>query len=235
MIYRRFAFLCAAGALLSASHTFAAPIIDGSLDAAYGAAKATVAFDPTVPDSNFQAPTAGSNTTAYSIYLLDTGGMYYGFLKSATVTNLPFANLYFDLDPQNGNGSDFGIEITNSRAFIPAAGAPPFAAVPGLTFAVSADGTGIEFAFSNTAFETALAGLSYASGQQFATDGSDVVLRLSQSFGFSVQGGDTFGDARLGEVTLDDATAAAVPEPESLALLGLGVGALAIARRRKAR
>lgn len=222
-------------ALLSAlvsTAVVAAPVLDGAYDAAYGAAKSTVDFNSDAPTSNFAAPTNQSNTTSYSIYLLDQGGFYYGFLKSSTVTGLAFANLYFDLDPQNANGSDIGIEVTNSRAFI-AGGDGTYAPVSGLQFVVSADGTGIEFVVPNATFTTAIPGLNYAPGQQFATDGSSVVLRLSQSFGYSVAGGATYGDNRLGAVTL--VGAAAVPEPETLGILGLGLAALAVSRRRRSK
>ncbi len=213
-----------------AGSSLAAPVIDGNYDAAYGAPKSTVLYNPVAPESNFGTPTNGSDTTAYSVYLLDQGGFYYGFLKATTNTGLSFANLYFDIDPANGNGSDIGIEVNNSRVFV-AGGNGAYAPAPGIQFVVSADGTGIEFKVANSVFEGALAGLSYAPGQQFATDGGTVVLRLSQAFGYSVAGGATYGDNRLGAVTL--VGAAAVPEPGTVAMLGLGVGALALSRRRR--
>ena len=225
----RTSLLAAAWLVASVSTpSFAAPVLDGAYDAAYGAAKSTVLFNPVAPESNFGTPTNESDTTAYSIFLLDQGGFYYGFLKATTAAaGLSFANLYFDLDPQNNNGSDFGIEVTNGRAFIP--GVTGYAPVPGLQFIVSADGTGIEFVVPNSTFTTALAGLSYYP-DPLATTGGDVVLRLSQAFGYSVAGGATYGTDRLGSVTL--VGAAAVPEPETLAILGLGLAALAVTRRR---
>ena len=221
-------------ALLSAiasTTVVAAPVVDGILDASYGAAKSTVTFAAGTPESNFGSPTPFTDAVTYSIYLQDVGGNYYGLVKSSGGTGVgSFANLYFDIDPANGNGSDIGFEVTNSRAFV-AGGDGSYATIAGFQFALSGDGTGIEFVASNSAFTQAIAGLTYGAGQQFAASNGDVVLRLSQSFGYSVGGGPLYGDNRLGRVTLD-AGAAAVPEPSELAVLAIGLVALALARRR---
>ena len=57
-----------------------------------------------------------------------------------------------------------------------------------------------------------------------------ILTILSQSFGYSVAGGNAaYGPTQLGFVPL---AAAAVPEPETLALLGLALGAAALVRHR---
>ena len=106
-------------ASLTAAH--AAPVLDGS---GFGAPSATVTYDPNAPDGNFQAPTNASKYLGYQIYLKTDGAYYYGLLKAdPTQGSSPgaFANIYLDLDPANGNGSDLGFELsgTNADAFIP--------------------------------------------------------------------------------------------------------------------
>lgn len=200
---------------------FADPIVDGQYDAAYGAAKSSVTYVPGAPNSNFAAPTPFSDTASYDIFLTAGASSVYGYLHADRVTGLQFANLYFDLDPANNNGSDLGFEIgaNGVNAFVP--GVAGSVALSGISTAFSADGLGIEFALSNSLFTTPIAGLTYYDGQQFPTNGSAVTLRLSQSFGYSVAGGASYGADRLGSVTLG---AAAVPEPATWAMLLVGFG-----------
>lgn len=217
----------AAAALAGSAH--AAITVDGALDAQYGAPTSSVAFNAAAPTSNFGSPTNETNNVAYSIYLNDSDGFLHGFLQAAGATGgLDFANLYFDLDPANNNGSDLGFEVTNDRAFIP--GVSGYSAPLGLQFAFGTNS--LEFAIANSYFTGPIGGLSYYPGQEFPGAGDPVTLRLSQSFGFSVAGGDAYGDNRLGSVTIGGA----VPEPESWAMmiLGfLGVGSVLRARRRR--
>jgi MYXO-CTERM domain-containing protein len=215
---------------LFAGPASAAIILDGTYDVAYGAAKSSVAYDPAAPLGNFGTPGPTNQSAAYDIYLTTDATTVYGLIRADRVTGLQFANLYFDLDPANGNGSDLGFEITNDRAFVPGM-AGYSASLSGLTYALSADGLGIEFAIDNSLFTSAIAGLTYYPGQEFATAGTDVVLRLSQSFGYSVAGGASYGIGRLGSVTLG--ASSDVPAPASLALAVIGLGMLGFTRRRR--
>jgi hypothetical protein len=204
--------------------------IDGSLDAAYGATTATVAYNPAAPTSNFAAPTAASNAIGYTIHLTSDANYVYGFLQTfgpgASVGD--FANLYFDLDPANGNGSDIGFEVTNYRGFV--AGGSGYSPVA-LNFFAS--GGIVEFSIPNSYFLSAMTGLEsqYGVGFPFPSVGDQVTLRLSQSFGYSVAGGASYGPNRLGSVILGGG---AIPEPATWAMMLLGFGGVgALLRNRK--
>lgn len=220
-------------AVAAALPAYAAPVVDGALSGGeYGAATAVVTYNPAAPEGNFGAPTSESDAIGYSIYLNDTAGSLYGLLQTnpagGGLAVAAFANLYFDLDPQNGNGSDLGFEVGNHDAFIP--GIMGSVATPEITFATSADGGTFEFSIPNSDFTAPIAGLSYNPGQVFPDAANPtVVLRLSQSFGYSVAGGATYGTNRLGSFDV----AANVPEPASLTLFGVALAGIAVLRRRK--
>jgi hypothetical protein len=216
-------FSTLAGAALLASafagSAQASILLDGLYDSDYGAATAVVTADSAAPNGNFDSP-GTTNTIGYSIYLAEQGGSVYGLLRAnSDATGALWANLYFDLDPANNNGSDLGFEIANLRAFIP--GVDGYAPTPGVQFATSADNMGFEFSIPDSYFTAAIAGLTYNSGQVFPGPGGDIVLRLSQSFGYAVAGGATYGDTRLGEVAL---ATSATPLPAALPLLAGGLG-----------
>lgn len=209
--------------------------VDGTRDAAYGAATATVLTANAAPTSNFQTPT-NTATVGYDVYLTSQDGKYYGFLQfdaAAKSQVLGFANLYFDLNPTVDDGSDLGFELgqNSGTAFIPGKNDQP-----GFNTALSASdysfvftGNAIEFSLSNTLLSQAIPTLAYYPGQTFEPT---VTLRLSQSGSYSVAGGDTYGVDRLGAVTL----AGAVPEPATWGMMiaGFGLAGGALRSRRKA-
>jgi hypothetical protein len=212
-------------------------VVDGVFDADYGLAKSVVTYDPRAPLGNFDTPGTTNHAAGYSIYLKEQGGAVYGFMQatpapaSPTPFPLAFANLYFDLDRANGNGSDLGFEVTNKLAFVP--GQPGSVSSLGLSFMASADGTALEFSIPDALFTGPIAGLNYNPGQVFTAPGGDLVLRLSQSFGYSVAGGESYGADRLGVVTLQ---ASPVPGPiagASLPGLAMALGGFFAWRRRR--
>ncbi|MEK7494361.1 MAG: PEPxxWA-CTERM sorting domain-containing protein [Patescibacteria group bacterium] len=219
----------ALAALLSAPAS-AAITLDGLYDAAYGAPKSLVSYDPGAPLGNFAAPGTTNHAAAYAIFLASDATAVYGLLLGDRVSGLPFANLYFDIDPANNNGSDIGFEITNDRAFVPgiAGYSGPLA---GLSYALSGDGKSLEFSIQNALFTSAIPGLTYYGGQEFPSFGDFVTLRLSQSLGYSVAGGAPYGPNRLGAVTIQGP--AAVPEPATWAFLILGFGLTGVMLRRR--
>lgn len=211
----RFLILVAA-----ATCCFAAPLgVDGAYGSEWdGTTPTHVGYSPNAPSSNFQAPTNQSNAVAYDIYLRADNHYVYGLLvtlpglSGQAVGN--FTNLYFDTNPSVGDGSDLGFEITNSRAFIP--GVPGYSGpISGLTWVTGISPLATEFALPTSFFTADPLGMLFPT----ATEGK-IVLRMSQSFGYSAAGGGTYGDNRLGSVPL--AAGAPVPEPATYLLMGLG-------------
>ena len=212
--------------------SYASPIIDGMYDDDYGAPTATVLYSANAPEHNFDAPT-GLARAGYNIYLTSDANFVYGLIQATLAPQGiagTFANLYFDLDPAAGNGSDLGFEIgaTSIRAFAP--GVSGYAAVSGASAA--ANGQNVEFRIANSAFTGPIAGLFYEPTQTFAKAGDQVVLRLSQSLSYSVAGGPTYGPNRLGTVTIGAGTSPA-PEPASWLMMMAGFGLVGAALRRR--
>jgi hypothetical protein len=218
----------ALGAAMACAFASAAPVsIDGVIGAEWaGVSVATVAHDPSAPTSNFGAPGPTTQGASYSVRVRGDGSYIYVALQitgDAASSAGNFANLYFDSNPPAADGSDIGLEVTNGVYFIP--GVPgSYDASAYLTYDSTSHPGTIELAIANSFFTSGLKGSPVATG--------DVVLRLSQSFGYSVAGGATYGSTRLGSASVLPATS--IPEPTSLALTGIALSALAGWRRRRA-
>jgi hypothetical protein len=226
--------LTLAFALAGTAGAHAQVTVDGNYDAAYGTAKSVVTYNPAAPTSNFGTPGPSSNAIGYTIWLTSDADNVYGLFKASGPGAAAFTggNLYFDIDltEANGTGSDLGFQLasTHTNAFVPNESVN--VAVSGIQYAQSADGLSFEFSIANSLFLNQIAGINYDPGVVMPTLGTKIQLRLSQSYGYSVAGGASFGSNRLGEVILGG-----VPEPASWAMMlggfGLVGGAL---RRRKA-
>lgn len=230
---------CGAVVALGLASPAFAQSVDGILSPGEytGSTTAVIATDSDAPVGNFLAPTNVA-TAGYTIYLTDTSGSLFGLISQTGGSAVgPFANLYFDLNPTVGDGSDLGFKmgLNGVTAFIPGLdGQPGFSTLvnPSLfnTASVTANGlTTFEFRLSNSLFTSAIQGLNYYSGQTFEPL---VTLRLSQSLSYSVAGGPTYREDRLGTVAVSARTGA-VPEPASWAMMLIGFGGIGIALRRR--
>jgi hypothetical protein len=214
------------GAIALCSSALAQVGVDGSYGSEWsGVSSVHVTHDDNAPEGNFQSPGPTNKGAGYDVYLRSDSTYMYGLINGTDNLEASpgsFANLYFDLDPQNGNGSDWGMETTNNRSFVP--GQNGYYDLTGnLTFATTA--SSVEFALK---WSYLMDGSNpdvtfYGAGP--VAPGGKVTLRLSQSLGYSVAGGASYGPDRLGSVF------APVPEPASMSILGLGV--LGLIRRRR--
>jgi hypothetical protein len=178
---------------------------------------------------NFGTPSNLTDYNPYTIYTnADATNFYVGLESNGPINagNLDFANLYFSTNLTEG--STVGFEANNSRAFIPGgAGYTPYTATSGIVLDDTSTATqyAIEFSVPFSFFTTDPLGMGFTKAT------TDVELRLSQTFGYSVAGGASYGAGRFG----DFAPPAATPEPSTLTLAALAAFAcvIPIARRKR--
>jgi len=142
-------------------------------------------------------------------------------------SGLNFSNLYFGTGATATQGSTLGIEITNDDAFYPGGLGTTSLAGSGFSYTDNATTGVITFTLPWSFLETDPLGIGF---DKVSAADPEVMLRLSQSFGYSVAGGvANFGSDDLGVETLP------VPEASSWMLLGLGCFGLAFASRHRLR
>ena len=254
-----FIFAAPAATALTAAPA-AAQVVDGQNTGGNeyaGGSTETILTNPAAPTSNFDAPT-NTATVGYTINLLDSGGSLYGLVSQSAGSPAAvgaFANLYFDLNPTFGDGSDLGFELGGSgatataTAFIPgrngAAGfSTPISSSLFNIFSTTVNGlTNLEFRLDNSLFTSFIAGLNYYGPGDGFSDGdtyaqqtfeSTQTLRLSQSLSYSVAGGALTGTDRLGSFSVA-ATTGSVPEPATWGMMLLGFGVMGVSLRRRKR
>ena len=212
-----------------------------------------VTYSVGAPNSNFQSPTNLSDTVSYSIWMRSDSNFIYVGLRAnpagpgldAWTTGNSFANLYFDLNPLTVSGSDLGFEIGQSsfHPFIPGgqSGSTQNLTIDPNNHFFSAISAGVNYPNAQGGVIEVAIPWSYLEGGYAAdfTPGTTlppvnhlndslntIRLNLSQSFGFSVAGGQGFyGYERLG----------VVPEPATVIGGGFATALLGytVARRRK--
>lgn len=230
MLIKKFAVVSTAIGFLSCFAS-AQVGVDGLLGGEWtGFTPKSAVFSASAPQHNFGSPTDQNHTVAYDIYFRADSAFVYGLALALPTSGdaynagLDFWNIYLDTNPLTASGSDLGFELQNNRAFIPGvAGYYNDIDLFGVVSAVTAgpSGGGVEFAIPISYLMGDPQGIGF---QEIGAGNEFLRLNLSQAWGYSVIGGQSFyGSDRLGMVQV-------VPEPGTMAALGLG--ALALLRRR---
>jgi hypothetical protein len=206
-----------------------------------------VLFDEAAPTSNFGSPTNLTAGSSYEIFMRADANYLYTAVRTTGngISSGLFANLYYSVrygpGPVGNNGSSIAFQITNDNGFDPNVGtlfpdaASPTPGTTGLIRFATTNAVGspsvIESAIDLSVF------LGNALGIPTFTLGANtpvgIRLNLSQSFGYSVAGGQaSYGDTRLGYVSLPTS---AVPEPSTYALMAAGLAGLLVLQHRRRR
>ena len=205
-------------------------VLDGM---GFGLPSATVLYDPAAPTSNFGSPGPTTSGAGYNIYTRGDSTYAYVLLQqSGTGTSAgTFANLYFGTGATAMNGSDLGFEVNNSDVFSPGGSSTTSTVGTGISFATLNNGTSIEFAVPFSYFENDPQHIGFSTT---SAANPDIILRLSQTFGYSVAGGATFGPDRLGLIVdPEGAVVSGVPEPSTWAMMLMGFCGLGFLAYRK--
>jgi hypothetical protein len=206
------------------------PILDGS---GFGAPSAVVTYAANASTSNFETPASTTSGAAYNIYTSSDATYAYVLVAqsgSGGTSAGPFANLYFGTGATALATSDLGFEVTNADVFFPSTGASSSIANTGILTATLNGGSEIELAIPFSYLETDPQNVGFA---KVTAANPDIILRLSQSFGYSVAGGASYGTDRLGLIVDPIGTVAAVPEPSTWAMMILGFLGIGFAAYRR--
>lgn len=183
----------------------------------------TVTHNAAAPVNNFGAPTNQTAGAAYNTYFrIDSGWVYFAVATNGTggSSNGNFSNLYLG---SLAAGSNIGFEVTNNHFFVPG-GATGFnnLSLPVGQRAEWATNPGvIELAIPFSFFTSDPLGMGFTP----TPSGGSIRWNMSQSFGYSVAGGQSFyGSQRLGTGT--------IPTPGAAALGAIALAGLANRRRR---
>jgi len=214
-----------------------------SSTAAFSSTTSFVTYDATAPTGFGQPATTADDRVKYQVtfgsdstYIFGTiTALPAGFGNDKWDTGFTFANLYLGTGATYNQGSDFGIEVTNNRAFIPggngytALSSPNYSSSTALgsSYAQGGGGTSISFQLSWAYLMTDPDNMGFS---KVSVTNPNVMFRGSQSYSYSFAYGSGFGPDRFGVETKSFSTA--TPEPATWGLFAGGLTILAAIRRR---